>query len=228
MFSLLPTPSLRWRHILVNAKSLASNTKGTSYVGGYQGELELFHDIFDFSNFGYDSLQELKDAPNNGEDIFNVTVHTDGFGVSVHFVKRKIKEDERKIDLVIEDFNKNEMKTLFLSVAVDPSRAKVFTATILHSKDKKEFRACSSKERQSFAGTVRRKKNVEKLKVTAGIKTMESEIPTAKTIIVDRMMEHIRYILANLKRLLRFYNFQSAAFRFYDYKGPMLKWQIYF
>lgn len=164
-------------------------------------------------------MQDLKDAPDNGKDMFNLTIQTDGFGASVLFARRKIKDSEKRKDLIIEDFTKNEMETLFLPVAVDPGRTTVFTATISHSEDKKEFRSCSSKERQSFAGTDRRMQKIEKLKVVAGIKTMESQIPTAKTVSIDRMMEHIRYMLMNLERLFRFYNYQSAPFRFYDYQG---------
>jgi nitrous oxide reductase len=33
------------------------------------------------------------------------------------------------------------------------------------------------------------------------------------------MVPHIEYILLNLPSLFRFYNFQSASFRFYDYQG---------
>lgn len=54
LYSLLPTPTLRWKYILVNAKSLACNTRGTRYVRGFQGEQELFHNVFDFSCFGYE------------------------------------------------------------------------------------------------------------------------------------------------------------------------------
>lgn len=89
------------------------------------------------------------------------------------------------------------MRRLFLPVTVDPGRRKVFTAAISHSEHVQEFRSCSSKERQSFAGTDRRRQKVEKLKEAAGIKRIESQIPT----------------------LFRFYNHQSAPFRFYNYQG---------
>lgn len=164
-------------------------------------------------------LEDLIGAPSNGKDVFYLTIHTDGFGASVLFARRKLKENEQKVNLVIDDFTKSEMETLFLPVAVDPGRTTIFTATVMHSQDQKEFRTCSSKERRSFAGTDRRSQKVIKLKQASGVEAIESRIPTAKTIDINRMKEHIRYMLNNVESLFRFYNHQSTAFRFYDYQG---------
>ncbi|CEI96835.1 hypothetical protein RMCBS344292_10985 [Rhizopus microsporus] len=111
------------------------------------------------------------------------------------------------------------MEELFLPVAVDPGRKTVFTATITHSEDRKEYRSCSSKERRSFAGVDRRTQKVLKLKKASGVEGIESQIPTPKTIDLDRMKQHIGYMLNNIESLFRFYNFLSAPFRFYAYQG---------
>lgn len=75
-------------------------------------------------------MEDLTDAPHNGKNIFNLTIHTDGFGASVIFARKKKKEVDKKVELGLEDFNKEEVEQLFLSVAVDPGRKAVFTATI--------------------------------------------------------------------------------------------------
>jgi hypothetical protein len=152
-------------------------------------------------------------------NMFGLVIHTDGFGASVLFVRRKIKETKEKAVLEIVDLQKNEIEQLVLPVTVDPGSKKVFTATITHDQDNQEFRRCSAKERISFAGSDRRRQKVERLKVVTSVKTIESQIPTSKTINIDRLEQHIRYVLSNLQSLFRFYSQKSAPFRFYDYQG---------
>ena len=90
------------------------------------------------------SLEDLTEAPDNGKNIFNLTLHTDGFGASVIFVRRKANGGaNQKGCLELEDFQTEEVNSLFLPVTVDSGRTKVFTAIISHSSDKKEFRSCS-------------------------------------------------------------------------------------
>ncbi|CEP17420.1 hypothetical protein [Parasitella parasitica] len=111
----------------------------------------------------------------------------------VRFARKK-KELEKKAALELEDFSKEEVEQLFLPVAVDPGR------------------------KTSFAGTDRRRRKIL-LKRAAGIENIESQIPTAKTVNMTRTKQYIEYILANIQSSFRFYNFQSAPFRFYDNQG---------
>ncbi len=53
LFSFTPNPSLKWRHISINNKLLASNA-GTKTLGNsYSESLQMFHQVFDFKRFGY-------------------------------------------------------------------------------------------------------------------------------------------------------------------------------
>ncbi|ORE03562.1 hypothetical protein BCV72DRAFT_186537, partial [Rhizopus microsporus var. microsporus] len=52
-FSLMPTPSMHWRYISINAKALQAITKHKS-DGTYEGNVNLFYSIFNFKKFGYE------------------------------------------------------------------------------------------------------------------------------------------------------------------------------
>ena len=47
---LLPAPSLCWKYVMINAKSLCSNIKKLKYLSGFLEKQKLFHDVFDFSS----------------------------------------------------------------------------------------------------------------------------------------------------------------------------------
>jgi hypothetical protein len=53
VFPLLPFPNLKWRYISVNDKTLPSNT-GQLNASTYQGKVELFYNVFDFTKFGFE------------------------------------------------------------------------------------------------------------------------------------------------------------------------------
>jgi hypothetical protein len=55
LYSLLPIPSLRWKYLLINTKSLCSNITNIKYSSGYLEEQRLYHDVFNFSCFGYET-----------------------------------------------------------------------------------------------------------------------------------------------------------------------------
>jgi hypothetical protein len=51
-FTLLPFPNFKWRYVTMNDRALASNT-GQSKGSSYPENLKLFHNVFDFSKFGF-------------------------------------------------------------------------------------------------------------------------------------------------------------------------------
>ncbi|ORE21534.1 hypothetical protein BCV71DRAFT_167843, partial [Rhizopus microsporus] len=52
-FSLMPTPSMHWQYISINAKALQAITKHKS-DGTYEGNVNLFYSTFNFKKFGYE------------------------------------------------------------------------------------------------------------------------------------------------------------------------------
>jgi hypothetical protein len=60
---------------------------------------------------------------------------------------------------------------------------------------------------------------VERLKVQRGIKDIETNIPSPKTVDPTKFLLYLTYILQNLGTLFSLYSHRSAAFRFHDYQG---------
>lgn len=118
-------------------------------------------------------MEDQTDAPKNGKNVFNLSIHTDGFGPSIIFARVRNKEDRCLAELDLEGFHKDELESLFLPIAIDPGRKKIFTTTVMHSSNEQVFRRCSSKERQCQAGTLRRYQKAEKLKDQGGISTLK-------------------------------------------------------
>jgi hypothetical protein len=119
----------------------------------------------------------------------------------------------------LEDFNLAEINNFFLPCSVDPGRKSIFTATVGHNSDSHEIRSCTSKERQCYTGSMRRQAFVNNLKSKRGIKEIETQIPSPKTLNIDELTKYVNYILTHLDTLFTFYNEKSAPFRFYDYQG---------
>ncbi|CAO3658414.1 unnamed protein product [Rhizopus microsporus] len=76
-FPLMPTPSMGWRYISINAKALQYITKHKSN-GTYKD-----------NKFGYESLDKVLESQNK----FTCCIETDGFGACFAFA-RKAKEEK--------------------------------------------------------------------------------------------------------------------------------------
>ncbi|CEG75627.1 hypothetical protein RMATCC62417_10637 [Rhizopus microsporus] len=212
-FSLMPTPSMRWRYISINAKALQAITKHKS-DGTYEGNVNLFYSIFSFKKFSYESLDEVLESQNK----FTCFIQTDGFGVCFAFA-RKAKEEKATTQLGLEDFSGQEIQECFQPYAVDPGRAHAFTATIQHEGGNLETRRCSEKERQCYNGAKRSSCQIKKLKLRTDIKTIETGFPSAKTVNMEKTNAYVTYALINIPRLFHFYDEKPAPFCFYDYQG---------
>lgn len=55
LYSLMPIPYLRFKHVLMNTKSLCSNIRGLKYSSGYEEEQKIFNKVFDLSCLGYNT-----------------------------------------------------------------------------------------------------------------------------------------------------------------------------
>lgn len=88
----------------------------------------------------------------------------------------------------------------------------MFTATIAHSASEEKIRRCSSKECACYAGTTRRATHTEKLKQQQGIKPIESQIPSAKIVGLEKLDGHVQYMLRHVATLFKFYSIKSDPF----------------
>lgn len=211
-FPLMPKPSLHWRYVHINAKTLSSLTK-TKSDGTYQGNVNAFYSIFDFQKFGYRSVEEVI----AGENKFTCFILSDGFGICFGFARKA--KDVQEVSLELEDFRDEEVRRYFQPCAVDPGRKQVFTSIIHHEEGQQEVRRCSSKERTCYTGSKRRANHIDKLKARNGIKSIETDFPSPKTVNNEKWNTYVAYALKYAPELFSFYNERSAAFRFHDYQG---------
>ncbi|KAI8975291.1 hypothetical protein BDF20DRAFT_988812 [Mycotypha africana] len=85
-FLFVPTPSLKWRHIHINHKTLSVITSQKYPGNTYREQVEVFHHVFDLSTFGYSSFDDIV---NDREIKLNCTAQSDGHGIALQFVRRK-------------------------------------------------------------------------------------------------------------------------------------------
>jgi hypothetical protein len=165
------------------------------------------------------SFNELQQGREDA--MFDCVIQTDGFGVCFVFARKKkgTSTGANEAMFTLEDFNLAEINNFFQPCSIDPGRKALFTATVGHNSDSHEIRSCTSKERQCYTGSMRRQAFVNNLKSKRGIKEIETQIPSPKTLNIDELTKYVNYILTHLDTLFTFYNEKSAPFRFYDYQG---------
>lgn len=60
LFSLVPTPSFKWRFISINPNSLSAFTS-IQLPNSYEGKFEMFKKVFDFSRLKVDRYKMIQD-----------------------------------------------------------------------------------------------------------------------------------------------------------------------
>ncbi|KAI8987895.1 hypothetical protein BDF20DRAFT_852726 [Mycotypha africana] len=219
LFSLTPTVSFKWKHVSINEKALCCLSRQSIGNGSYANNLEIFFNVFNFAKFGYETLQDLVRAPANSKDMFNCVIHTDGFAVTFLFVRSR-QEKSATATLTLEDYTPAEINKYFMPIAVDPGRNEIFTAVVGYNTDMHQIRACSKEERAQIAGYNRRARVVDEKKVATGIKEIETNLPTCKTVHSEIQYKlYLSYVLRHIQSLHEFYGFNSAKFIFNDYQG---------
>ncbi len=158
-------------------------------------------------------------TPNgNNKILFRNTFKSDGFSVDFLFYRRKKKIGDTDVKLTLEDFNYQEVINQYQPVFLDPGHKSLFTAIVGVESDR-QIRKSSTKEYYHLTGSTVYSKKLESRKNRSGILTIESQIPTPKTIEPDSYDYYIRYILAHLNKLLMFYGNDNAKYNFQLYQG---------
>jgi hypothetical protein len=148
--------------------------------------------------------------------MFMNKVLTDRITCGIMFCRKKSTSQESiSPQLELKDFNDDDIN-LFRVCTVDPGRTHCFTS--YHGT---HYRQMFTKEFYSFGGTIQRQQALEKKKNETGIKLIDSNIPTLKTMSISKYNEHLRYIFRNLDRLFAFYNFETCKSRWLNYIGKI-------
>lgn len=222
-FSITPVPSFRCKFVTVSANALSSFIKGTRPTG-YEGQLELFYRVFDFTKLRFKDISELKPGGDNTV-LFNNIVRSDGFAVDFVFCRKKQESVIGAHDLRLDDFSYDEVESVYRPAFIDPGRKSVFTAAVGLG-DNHQVRRCSTKEYYDLTGSTKYAIKLQKLKNEAGITLIETNTPTAKTCLASVYDTYVTYMLLHRQVLFNFYGYQKAKDRFYLYQGRQKAPQI--
>ncbi|KAG2203207.1 hypothetical protein INT46_008991 [Mucor plumbeus] len=223
LFTISPSPSFRWKFVTISTNSLCCFTK-EKLPRGYNAQLDLFYKYFDFKGLGFKSIDGLRPNGLNNVLLSN-TIKSDGFTVDFLFEKRRatapkeVKKDIENHDLVLEDFEYEEVERIYQPVFIDPGRKAVYTAVIGLDTSNHQIRQCSTKEYYNITGSTKYSSRLQKLKDSKGLTSIETNIPTQKTcssILYDRF---IQYIIIHKDKLFAFYGKDTAKDRFFLYQG---------
>lgn len=163
------------------------------------------------------SLQELQELPVRKGRMFLNSIYTDGHTCRVSFARNAQHEvhEESRINLELNDFTKTEIDDHFRSCFIDPNRNSAFVAHY----DGDEVRKLSTTEYYTMSGSTNRSKIEDNLKQQQGIKSLETQIPTAKTSLLNQYSAHIIYMMTHLADFFNFYSFRTASVRWNNYRG---------
>ncbi|KAG1277309.1 hypothetical protein G6F57_008684 [Rhizopus arrhizus] len=136
-------------------------------------------------------------TPNeNNKILFGNAIKSDGFSVDFVFYRKERMNNGSDVELTLEDFNYEEVHNQYHPMFLDPGRKSLFTAVV---------GVASSKQIRKSS--------------CSGIKTIESQIPTPKTVAVGSYDQYVKYMLTHLDKLLDFYGKDTAHHRFQLYQG---------
>ncbi|GAA5813881.1 hypothetical protein MFLAVUS_007369 [Mucor flavus] len=150
LFSLVPTPSLKWRFININANVLAAFTR-KKLPDTYATKLEMFQQVFEFKKLKIDSKESLH-APNKKKKVaFSNFIRSNGFTVAVALMRSN--EVEKNIyyeqDVNVSDLVKilttNDLSDAKIC-SIDPNRGQVFAASYGEGENQHQIRRFSTKE----------------------------------------------------------------------------------
>ncbi|KAG2202343.1 hypothetical protein INT46_004668 [Mucor plumbeus] len=203
LFTISPSPSFRWKFVTIIVNSLCCFTK-EKLPRGYNAQLDLFYKYFDFKGLGFKSIDDLR--PNGLNNVlFSNTIKSDGFTVDFLFEKRRatalkeVKKDIENHDLVLEDFEYEEVERIYQPVFIDPGRKAVYTAAIGLDTSNHQIRQYSIKEYYNLTGSTKYSSRSQKLKDSKGLTSIETNIPTQKKLAVQLCMIDLSNISLSIK-----------------------------
>ncbi|KAI9473845.1 MAG: hypothetical protein EXX96DRAFT_320843 [Benjaminiella poitrasii] len=120
-------------------------------------------------------------------------------------------------DLLLDDFDLEEINADYLPIAIDPGRKSVFTAVT--GSDSREVKRCSIKEYYHLTGSIKYSVKLQRLEDQHNITDIESRIPFNKTSSLAQYRAYTEYIFISLDALFKFYDHHTSRDRFFLYQG---------
>lgn len=151
--------------------------------------------------------------------MFKNLVTTDGYSISIHFVRKKPEPLVLAKTLKLDDWDTAEIREFFRSCAVDPGVGTLKTAAYGFGNTGNEIRSFSNKEYYTVTGSKQRNARRNKEKLITGISHVESKMPSARTVDTAAYLNYITYFFGNWNKLREFYSFRCAKDNFSNYQG---------
>ncbi|OAD77845.1 hypothetical protein PHYBLDRAFT_164735 [Phycomyces blakesleeanus NRRL 1555(-)] len=155
LFSILLNHLMHWRSVVYSVNSLSAFVKNP-LPKGYDNDLQLFYEVFNFKLLEYSSIEGLMF---NGENnvLLGIIDRSDGFSVDFLFYKRSHNTtDEISIvdhDFGIKHFIFEEVTKMYRPSFLDPGRNRVFTAAVRLDPNDHQLRRCTTKEYFHLTGS---------------------------------------------------------------------------
>lgn len=153
----------------------------------------------------------LRDLP---QKMFLNGLYTDGYTCRVLLCRKLLPSlAEHRVSLELDDFTTEEVEQYFRPCAVDPGRIDAFVS--YHGGN--DIRRLSSSEYYNMHGTVTRQKSEQGRKGRSGLEAIETNIPSPKTLSIEKYSSYITYMIEHLNALHSFYNFETAKIKWLNY-----------
>ncbi|GAA5812996.1 hypothetical protein MFLAVUS_006462 [Mucor flavus] len=210
VFSLFPSPGLRWRFIKIDSQNLKSifpdvAPKQNHNETLYEYTLRCFYECFNFGKLKIKRFTTKK---------FLNGLYTDGYTCRVLFCRKLLPSlAEHRVSLELDDFTTEEVEQYFRPCAVDLGRIDAFVS--YHGGN--DIRRLSSSEYYNMHGTVTRQKSEQDRKGRSGLEAIETNIPSPKTLSIEKYSSYITYMIEHLNALHSFYNFETAKIKWLNY-----------
>ncbi|GAA5812652.1 hypothetical protein MFLAVUS_006109 [Mucor flavus] len=141
-------------------------------------------------------------------------LYTDGYTYRVLFCRKLLPSlAEHRVSLELDDFTTEEVEQYFRPCAVDPGRIDAFVS--YHGGN--DIRRLSSSEYYNMHGTVTRQKSEQGRKGQSGLEAIQTNIPSPKTLSIEKYSSYITYMIEHLNALHSFYNFETAKIKWLNY-----------
>lgn len=155
------------------------------------------------------SFDELANLHERKTSMFTNLLLSDGYTCRAIFVRECQDTSSNSTQLVLEDFNRQEIDRHFTPTYVDPGR----TTAITSIRDDGQVRSLNNKEYYSMSSRTKMLKKSQRKKERCGLNILESNIPSPKTSNYQNYENYTVYLLKHLHTFFEFYNQDTAEDR---------------
>ncbi|KAL4214684.1 hypothetical protein AB4K20DRAFT_2003167 [Rhizopus microsporus] len=156
----------------------------------YEAKLNMFNTAFDLSSLGVNSFEDLKKSAAKNKTVFANLIRSDGFVADIVLYKGISNNED-----VTEQSSDSTFGIQLLSVKV------------------------STAEYYNYTGSIRHQRKEQKRMNKEGMKSVLLNISSTKATSLTQYHMYMAYIMANIRKILDFYGYETTEGRFRCYQG---------